>query len=313
MEILTAALAFIAIVGLAVGLSYQLTMRRALRARLQPADSNEGPVVGILRREGEGGEGWAEGLATFSITATLETLIQQSGQTILPRTVLSIMAGLGVFAALLGLLRTESIVIGLLCGAFAASAPIVVLTLKRGQRMGRFERQLPDAIDMITRASRAGHALTASMQLVADEAPPPLGPEFARVVDEARMGSDLNEALDKLCRRIPLRDVRFLATVVKIQRMSGGNLAEMLDRLADVVRERFKLLAQAHALAAQQRWSAILIGISPVAFAVLFRLMNPHYFDPLLESPNATQLIAAGILFEIVGFVVIWRIAKLKV
>jgi tight adherence protein B len=313
MEILTAALVFIAIVGLAMGIARQWTTRRSLRARLQSADSTEETSLGILRRGSDGGEGWAAEVANFSPQAALENLIQQSGQAIVPTTVLWIMAGLAAVAALLGGFRTGSVLIGLLCAAFAASAPIAFLVLKRGQRLSLFERQLPDALDMVTRASRAGHALTSSIQLVADEMPAPLGPEFARVVNEARMGSDLNEALDKLCVRIPLRDVRFLATVVKIQRRSGGNLAEMLDRLADVVRERFKLLSQAHALAAQQRWSAIRIGISPVAFAVIFRLMNPHYFDPLLESPRATQLIGAGILFEIVGFFVIWRIAKLKV
>ena len=313
MELLTAGLVFIAVVGLAIGLFVQWASKRALRARLQRPDALDASSVTILRRPQEGDEFWLAHLSNFSPGAAIETLIQQSGQAIVARTVFSIMAALCAVAALLGALRTSSVLIGLLCGAFAASAPIVFLVLKRGQRLARFERQLPDALDMITRASRAGHALTASMQLVAEEMPAPLGIEFGRVVDEARMGSDLNEALDKLCRRIPLRDLRFLATVVKIQRMSGGNLSEMLERLADVVRERFKLLAQAHALAAQQRWSAILIGISPVAFAVIFRLMNPHYFDPLLQSPRATQLIATGILFEIIGFFVIWRIAKLKV
>jgi tight adherence protein B len=313
MELLTAGLVFVAIVGLAMGIARQWTTKRSLRARLQSSDSADGTSVGILRRVSDSGDGWAAEVVNFSPKAALETLIQQSGQSLVPRTVLLIMAGLAAVAALLGGFRTGSVFIGLLCAAFAASAPVAFLVLKRGQRLSLFERQLPDALDMITRASRAGHALTASIQLVAEEMPAPLGPEFARVVNEARMGSDLNEALDKLCLRVPLRDVRFLATVVKIQRMSGGNLAEMLDRLADVVRERFKLLSQAHALAAQQRWSAILIGISPVAFAVIFRLMNPHYFDPLLASPRATQLIGAGILFEIVGFVVIWRIAKLKV
>lgn len=313
MELLTAGLVFVTIVGLSVSVWWQLAMRRTLRTRLQRGELADVGNVAILRSSGDAAEDWPADLLNFSPTLVVENLIQQSGQAIVPRTVFLIMAGLGVVATLLGVARTGSVVIGVVCGVFAASAPIVFLVLKRGQRLSTFERQLPDALDMITRATRAGHALTAAMQLVAEEMPPPVGIEFARVVDEARMGGDLNEALDRLCRRIPLKDVRFLATIVKIQRMSGGNLAEMLERLAEVVRERFKLLSQAHALAAQQRWSAIIIGISPIAFGVAFRLMNPKYFDPLLASPHATKLIAAGLFFEIVGFVVIWRIAKLKV
>ena len=310
MELLTAALVFVAIVGFSVGIWWQGARKRALRARLQRADRADGSSTGILRA---GAEGWPADLPNFSVGQALETLIQQSGQTITPRTVIAIMVALGVVAALLGMLRTSSLLIGLLCGAFVASGPIVFLVFKRAQRLKNFEHQLPDALDMMTRATRAGHALTASFQLVAEEGPDPLASEFRRVVDEARLGSDLSDALDRLCQRIPLRDVQFLSTVLKIQRTSGGNLGEMLDRLADVVRDRFKLLAQASAVSAQQKYSAILIGISPVAFAVLFRLMNPRYFDPLLNSPSGPKMIIAGVLFEIVGFAVIWRMSKLKV
>jgi tight adherence protein B len=313
MEFLTAALVFVAIVGCSVGLWWQGARKRALRDRLRPPDKADAASSGILRTAVGSGEGWPASLATFSVFETLATLIQQSGQTIRPRTVFATMAALGVVAALLGGLRTGSLLIGLLCAAFAACGPIVFLVFKRGQRLSRFERQLPDSLDMMTRATRAGHALTASMQLVAEEAGEPLGSELGWVVEETRLGSDINDALDKLCRRIPLRDVQFFATVIKIQRTSGGNLAEMLERLADVVRDRFKLLSQAQAIAMQQKWSAILIGISPVAFAVLFRLMNPRYFDPLFASPLGPTLITAGILSEVVGFAVIWRMSKLKV
>jgi tight adherence protein B len=313
MELLTAALVFVAIVGFSVGLWWQGARKRALRDRLRPPDKADAASSGILRTSVDSGEGWGANLATFSVAEAIEKLIQQTGLTIRPRTVFATMAALGAVAMLLAGLRTGSLLIGLVCAAFAACGPIGFLVFKRGQRLGRFERQLPDALDMMTRATRSGYALAASLQLVAEEAAEPLGTELGRVVDETRLGSDMNDALDKLCRRIPLRDVQFFATVIKIQRTSGGNLAEMLERLADVVRDRFKLLGQAQAVAAQQKWSAILIGISPVAFAVLFRLMNPHYFDPLLASPHGPMLITTGIAFEVVGFAVIWRISKLKV
>ena len=311
-ELLIAALVFVMIVGLGVGVSLYVSRRRLLRERLRPAEAVETYDSDILRSD-SGLDGVSDELAAFSPTEALGTLIFQSGQSVHPRSVGLMMLGLGTVAALLGGLRTGSFLIGIACGLFAASAPIVFLVLKRNQRLSRFQHQLPDALDIITRATRAGHALSAGLQLVAEEMPDPLGTEFGRVVDEVRLGNDMNEALQGMCRRIPLRDVQFLSTVIRIQRTSGGNLGEMLDRLASVVRERFKLLSQASAVAAQQKWSAILIGISPVAFAVIFRLMNPNYFDPLLASPHASMLIATGVAFEIVGFAVIWRISKLKV
>lgn len=311
-EILIAGLVFVTFVGLGVGTWWHLARRRMLRERLRPAEELQTFDSDILRNtaalEGLPGE-----IAAFSPGEALATLIYQSGQTVRPRSVGLMMVGLGAVAGLLGGLRTGSFLIGLACAAFAASGPIVFLVLKRTQRINRFQQQLPDALDIITRATRAGHALSSGLQLVADEVADPLGTEFSRVVDEVRLGNDMNDALQGMCRRIPLRDVQFLATVIRIQRTSGGNLGEMLDRLAAVVRERFKLLSQASAVAAQQKWSAILIGISPIAFAVLFRLMNPKYFDPLLASPLAPMLISMGVAFEIVGFAVIWRISKLKV
>jgi tight adherence protein B len=312
MELLTAALVFVAIVGFAVGCWWYTADKRLVRARLRAGDAPEIADTGILRTAGAGDD-WSTEFKAFSLWETLSRLVQQSGQTITPRSIVTMMAVLGLVAGLLGMMRTGSLLIGLACAAFAASGPIIFLVMKRGQRINKFQRQLPDALDMITRATRAGHALSAGLQLVADESPEPLGVEFMRVVDEVRLGNDINDALEGLCRRIPIRDVQFLSTIIRIQRTSGGNLGEMLDRLAAVVRDRFKLLSQARAVAAQQKWSAILIGLSPIAFAVLFRLMNPRYFDPLLASPKGPMLIMVGIAFEITGFAVIWRISKLKV
>ena len=313
MELIVAALVFVTIVAFVAGFGWQQAAKRALRARLQAAEVSDAGPGSLLRAAEETGGSWKSGLARFSPQQALDTLIQQSGQPFQARTVFVVMAALGFVVGLLAAVRTGSMLLGLVCAAAAGAAPVIYLVLKRGQRLGTFERQLPDGLDMMTRAIRAGHALTVSMQLVAEEMKEPVGTEFARVVDETRLGSDLNEALDRLYRRIPLKDVQFLTTVIKIQRTSGGNLGEMLERLAEVLRERFKLLAQAKALAAQQRWSAILVGLSPVGFAMVFRLMNPKYFDPLFASPHGMTFIFIGLALELVGFFVIWKIAQLKV
>lgn len=313
MELLIAALVFVAIVGLSVGLWWQIATKRALRARLQNPTVFDVSPFSILRGQGPAREASISELSPAFLLDALDTLIEQGGTTIRKRTLFALTVGFAAFAALLGAARTESPLIGLVCAVFAGAVPIGFIAFKRQQRLNRFDRQFPDGLDMMTRAIRAGHALTASLQLVAEETPEPLGVEFRRIVEEINFGSDPSEAIDKLARRVPLADVRFFVTVTKIQRTSGGNLAEMLERLAEVVRDRFKLLSQAKAVSAQQRFSAILVGLAPLAFAVIFRLMNPAYFDPLLNSPIGPRLIVAGLVLEAVGFAVIWRMAKLKV
>jgi tight adherence protein B len=134
-----------------------------------------------------------------------------------------------------------------------------------------------------------------------------------RISEEIRLGLDPGEAISGLERRVPTDDVRFFCTAVSIQRTSGGNLAEVLERMAEVVRERFKLLSHARALSAQHKWAAILVGLSPMAFALLFQLIRPGYFDDFLASPSAPKFIALGLLSEAIGFFFIWRISQLKI
>lgn len=179
--------------------------------------------------------------------------------------------------------------------------------------MQQFEAQFPDALDAMSRAIRAGNALSSAIQLVGQEMPNPLGAEFTQVFEETKLGMDPGDALSRLAERTPTDDVRFFCTAVLIQRGSGGNLAEILDRLSEVIRERFKILSHARALSAQHRWSAICVGLSPVAFAIMFELMSPGYFTPMLESPLAPVLLGAGLTMEAIGFFMVWRIAKIKV
>ena len=179
--------------------------------------------------------------------------------------------------------------------------------------MQQFEAQFPDGLDAMARAIRAGNALSTAVQLVAEEMPDPIGGEFRRVFEETQLGMDPGEALSRLAERTPTDDVRFFCTAVTIQRGSGGNLAEILDRLSEVIRERFKILSHARALSAQHRWSAICVGLSPVAFALMFELMSPGYFAPMMESPLAPMLLGAGFVMEAIGFFMVWRIAKIKV
>jgi tight adherence protein B len=160
---------------------------------------------------------------------------------------------------------------------------------------------------------RAGNALTTAIQLVGEEMADPIGQEFRQVAEEIRLGLDPTEALGGLKARVPTEDVAFFCTAVNIQRAAGGNLAEILDRLSDLIRKRFELLSHARVLSAQQRYAAMFVGASPILFSIIFYFIDPHFFDPLLESPSAPMLIGGAVVMEVVGFAVIWRLAQIKV
>jgi tight adherence protein B len=194
-----------------------------------------------------------------------------------------------------------------------AAVPFLFMAYKRSARLRLFEKSFPDALDSMARAIRAGNALSAAIQLVAEESPDPIGSEFRRVVEEIRLGLNPAEALFKLVERVPTEDIRFFCAAIRIQRGSGGNLAELLDRLSEVIRERYRILSHARVLSAQHKWSAICVGLSPLGFAIVIQLLNPGYFEPLLTSPVGAPLIIAGLVLEAVGFFAIWRIAQIKV
>ncbi len=131
--------------------------------------------------------------------------------------------------------------------------------------------------------------------------------------EEIRLGMDPGEALFRLQKRVPVEDMSFFCTAIKIQRGVGGNLAEVLDRLAEVIRERFKILSYARVLSAQHRWAAICTGLSPAIFAIIFELMHPGYFNALQTNPIGPWLVGAGLILEAIGFFMVWRIAQIKV
>jgi tight adherence protein B len=312
MPLAIALLVFTSIVGLTVGVSWRVAARRTIRQRLAHTPQPSADGSAILREDRRGREGRASQLGRLPGYDALLLLIEQSGRPLRPRTVLAAAGGCAVGGAVIAAERTGPGLLVVVCAALAAGVPLLFLLYKRQRRMKRFEQQLPDALDMMTRGIRAGYALAASIQLVADEMPEPVGEELRRVFEEISLGGEPSEALAKLPRRVPLEDVRFFCAAIRIQRMGGGNLAEMLDRLAEVIRERLKLLSHARAVSAQQKWAAIIIGVSPFILGLFFRLLSPRYFDPLLNSPAGPKLIMTGLLLEAIGFLIIWRIAKIK-
>jgi tight adherence protein B len=311
MPLVVAALTFLLVVALIAGITWSFEGRRRLRQRLAAGMSaGLGSEADLLRAEGAGRGGPARQSAIYDRLSRLAT---QAGYPGLSNDFLLYVGGCALLGFVLGWLRTGQFIWGLGAAAVVGSVPILFLVWKRQKRLQQFEAQFPDGLDAMARAIRAGNALSSAVQLVGDEMPNPIGGEFRRVFEETQLGMDPGEALSRLAERTPTDDVRFFCTAVAIQRGSGGNLAEILDRLSEVIRERFKVLSHARALSAQHRWSAICVGLSPIAFAVILELLNPGYFTPMMESPLAPLLLGAGFFMEAIGFFMVWRIAKIKV
>jgi tight adherence protein B len=191
--------------------------------------------------------------------------------------------------------------------------PFLWLLQRRSSRFKKFEEQFPDALDLVSRAIRAGHAFQAAIGMAADELATPVGPEFRKVFDQQNFGLPLRDALNALAERVPLVDVKFFVTAVAIQRDTGGNLAEILDSLAHVVRERFKILRQVRVHTAHGRITGfVLLGL-PAFLAIALTLINREHMMPLFIEPTGRMLIMATIVMQFVGFLWIRQVIKIEV
>jgi tight adherence protein B len=198
-------------------------------------------------------------------------------------------------------------------GLAGASLPVLALVRKRNKRLGRFEEQFPEALDLLSRAIRAGHAFQIAMGMVADEAPDPIGPEFKKTFDEQNFGIPLKDALANFGERVPLVDVRFFVTAVLIQRETGGNLSEILDSLSHVVRERFKILRQVRVCTAHGRMTGYVLMALPAALAITLSFINPDHVNLLFEERLGHMMILAAIILQVVGYIWIRQVVKIEV
>jgi tight adherence protein B len=196
--------------------------------------------------------------------------------------------------------------------AAGAAAPVLLLRAAKNKRARKFEEQLPDALDMLVNALRAGYSLQAATEFVGNELPGPLGPEFARFYDEQRLGVEVRTALLRLQARVDTYDIRMLVTALLIQRETGGNLGEVLSNIATLMRERVAFRGQVETLTAEPKMSAIVLSLLPiVVFAGLF-VMSPDFVQPLLITPTGHTLLAYAAVSVAVGFALLMKIAKVE-
>ena len=312
MALIAALLVFLFFVVLLVGIWWVSQANRTVRERLRHAGQPSADT-GILRADQEPLQGVGRVLGDTGLPQRLARLGIEAGYKATGSDLALLTLACAAVGGAAAWIRTGVLFWGVVTAIATGAIPTVFLLYKRARRIARFQTQFPDALDMVSRAIRAGNALSGAIKLVGEEMPDPTGAEFRQVDDEIRLGSDPGEALFGMETRMPTEDVRFFCTAIRIQRSAGGNLAEILDRLAEVIRERFKILSYARVLSSQHRWSAVCVGLSPLVFAMMFQLLHPGYFDAMLTDPIGPTLIAAGLVLEVIGFVTIWRIAQIKV
>lgn len=253
-------------------------------------------------------------LLSIAKAQRLDKFILQAGLDWTVSRLLLSCAALGISAALLmhyGL--QQSFLINGLVGAFAAATPLLYTHHKRNQRFGKFERQLPEALDLITRALRSGHAFSSALQMVGDEMTDPIAEEFRTVHDEVNFGVSLQQALTNLSERVPLTDLRYFIVSVLIQRDSGGNLTEVLGNLSRLIRERLKLMAKVRVLSSEGRLSAWILGIMPFALAGVMNFANPEFMSPLWKDPIGISIVKYMLILMAFGALILKKIIKIRV
>ncbi len=266
-------------------------------------DQNEDDPVEALMRKSQ-------------VTSQLSSMIQQSG---LPWTVSRLVAQMAigfVVGSVLGFFFRPLgfIFLSMLGGALLLGwLPFLYLRFKRSTRMGEFEQQLPEALDFLARSMRAGHAFTISLEMLGAESPDPLGQEVRTLFNELNLGAPIEVALTNFSRRMPLIDVKMFVSSVLLQRQTGGNMSEILQRLAYVIRERFRLRGQVRAASAHGRMTAIVLSVLPLVLVLALTIIAPEYLRILAEDPDGKYLIVGAILAQIAGYYVMRRITNIKV
>jgi tight adherence protein B len=217
------------------------------------------------------------------------------------------------FPGYLVYLRTGAIVFALIVGVMLGAAPFVYLLQKRRQRFNKFEQELPEALDLTVSALRAGHSLVSALGLVGQEGPDPIGGEFRICFEEQNYGLELRTAMTNMITRMPLQDLRIVTTAILIQKESGGNLAEVLDKTAYVIRERFRLKRQVRVHTAQGRLTGWILSFLPVVLGIALYLINPKTMSILWKNPLGLKLLYFSTAMMVSGALIIRKIVNMKV
>jgi tight adherence protein B len=290
-----------------------IAKRRRVLARLDPERVDENEPGESLFRTAAGQTGLSAVVARIPFVATLSLRLKQAGMEISPFSFLVLTIGSGLAFGLTVWLAWGSTLIAVAVGLLALFFPELNLRSRRKRRLRKFEEQFPEAIDLLGRAIRAGHPLSAGIRMVADEVPDPAASEFRQVFEEQRFGLPFDDALLGLADRNELVDVRIFATAVLIQREVGGNLAEILDKIAKTVRARFTIQRQLRVYTAQGRMSGyVLTGLPPTLALTIFAL-DPDYARMLIDETAGRYMVIAALVLQVIGFFWIRKVVDIEI
>lgn len=294
----------------------KVSSRKKTQERLRGSRVHQEKVTASILKRGIGSakQTFADTLlGNLQFIPRLQTMLDQAdvGWSA-SQTILNLGGGALILAVALFVLQFNPIV-AIACGAGVIGLPLMVLNLKRNMRMQKLVNQLPDVFDMMAQALRAGHSLAGAIQTVYEQMPPPIATEFAQVYHEQNLGIKIEEALQSMAARVDSLDVRFFVTAVMIQRQTGGDLAEVLDNISDVIRGRIELSGLVRGLTAEGRLSGWVLFALPIVVFLGSMYLNPKYGSVLLEDPKGKIMLMVAVGMQLMGIAMIRWIVNIKV
>jgi tight adherence protein B len=249
----------------------------------------------------------------WSWSTRLRDFISQAGLKMRPAGLVMLSCITALLLYLIAVHFFHGVLVSLLVGLAAGGIPLAFVAWKRQRRFRKFEEFFPEALDLLGRAVRAGHAFTTGLEMISKEVTEPIASEFRITFDEQNFGLPLRDALLNMTERVPLIDVRFFVTALLIQKETGGNLAEILDALARVIRDRFRIYREVRVKTAQGRLTAAILIALPPLMLVLLEIVNPHYIGVLFTDPKGPVVLGIAGVLQVIGSIMLWKIIHIEV
>lgn len=265
----------------------------------------------LIRESMQGVAGMFSSLA--GRLSRLSLLFEQADSPIKTETFFGLSLGCAVAGITIGWATGAPVPLYPVCGLTAGLIPLFWLMLRRRARFKKFAKQLPDALELVARALRSGHSLSSGLHVVVEEMPAPVSAEFAQAYEEQNLGIPIETALKNMLKRMPNLDLKFFVTAVAIQKQAGGDMAEILDKISHLIRERFKIMGQVQALTGEGRISGIVLMALPIALFLAVYYLNPDYVMLLFTEELGRKMIAAAVVLQILGAVAIKKIVAIKI
>jgi tight adherence protein B len=289
-------------------------LKERLADAIRSSAHSSDPDVQLAREELLSEIPWLNrSLVKLQITSSIKRIIDQADVNITVMRLVLFSATAGVLAFLATSMISQSYLLRMVFGFIAGAVPLLHVLSKRKKRLNRFLHLLPDALDLMSRGLSAGHAFTEALHMVATEMPEPISSEFRKTYEEQNLGLSLKLALENLVHRVPLLDLRMCVTAILIQRETGGNLSELLEKVAQTIRERFRILEDLTTLTLTSRWSAWLLCALPALLATYMTAMNPDYMQVMWRDPRGHKLLAIASIMQLMGILMVKKILRIKI